>query len=343
MLVLRSQKRIGSNKGVGSSHLSTFVMRGPLKCCFFGDEKSGKPVKNLETLMTYQLMIGNYAYSSWSLRGWLLLHRFGLPHKTTLVDFGKASVAEQLPEAAPARTVPALITPEGALVWDSLAMAEELATLHPEAGFWPTDPKARAIARSLAAEMHSGFSYLRNECPMNVRKSYADYSPSEGVKADLARLEELWDFAFDNKKEEGPWLLGAYSAADAFYAPVAARVAGFGLPVSERAKSYVDAHLADGAFRRWRAIGVTSGPTLERYAQPYETQDWPGPKVLDAVAVDSGPALNEACPYSGKPVAHFLEMNGQVYGFCNAGCRDKTVADPEAWPAFMAMVEAHQG
>ena len=285
--------------------------------------------------MAYELFIGDYAYSSWSLRGWLLFDRFGIPVSTRRVDFNTGTVAEQLAPLAPARTVPTLRTPEGAVVSESLAIAEELATRHPEAGHWPTDPFARATARSLAAEMHCGFAALRSECPMNLRAAYAGFSPPRDVLADLARLEDIWAHARSVCAADGPWLCGAYSAADAFFAPVAARIAGYGLPVSGAARAYVAAHLADPAFRRWRAMGLVKGDDLPWYARDHARVPWPGPEPIPARAVDAGPGENETCPYSGKPVTHFLKAHGRVFGFCNAFCRDKTVADPEAWPAFM--------
>jgi glutathione S-transferase len=286
--------------------------------------------------MTYDLILGDRAYSSWSLRGWLLFENFGLACKSRFVDF-TGSVADQLADLAPARTVPTLRTPEGAIVSDSLAIAEELGVRHPNAGLWPADPRARATARSLAAEMHSGFGPLRQHCPMNLRCAYTGYTPPEDVTADLRRLEAIWDHARATCAPDGPWLCGAYSAADAFFAPVAARIAGYGLQVSDSARAYAAAHLADPAFRRWRAMGQIDGPDLPWYARDHTQTDWPGPKPLPARSVETGPAENATCPYSGKPVTHFLDLNGRVYGFCNAFCRDKTVADPAAWPTFMAL------
>lgn len=286
--------------------------------------------------MSYRLFIGDCAYSSWSLRGWLLLHRFGIPFDASLVDFTK-DVAEQLAGVAPARTVPTLVTPEGAIVWDSLAIAEEVASRHPDAGIWPADPLARATARTLAAEMHAGFGALRSECPMATRIAYEGCEASDAVRSDLARVETIWAHARAALRPEGPWLCGEYSAADAFFAPVAARIATYGLPVGPEARAYVDAHLADPAFRRFRAMGLVRGADLARYAKDYPRRPWPSPAPRLAHPAD-GPSVNDACPYSGKPVTHFLEMEGRVWGFCNAFCRDKTLADPEAWPAFMALV-----
>uniref|UniRef100_UPI00356A5905 glutathione S-transferase n=1 Tax=Shimia sp. TaxID=1954381 RepID=UPI00356A5905 len=274
--------------------------------------------------MTYSLLLGDYAYSSWSLRGWLLFEKFGLARQETMLDFSGRDVAEQLSAYPPARTVPTMITPEGAVVSDSLAIAEELATRFPEAGIWPAEPRARATARCLAAEMHSGFSALRNSCPMSLRQAYVDTRPSPEVLADLRRLEVIWEHALDSCAGAGPWLCGAYSAADAFFAPVAARIAGFDLPVGDRARAYVAAHLADPAFRRWRAMGLVQGATLPWYAQDHAKGDWPGPAPLAARAVDGTGAENDACPYSGRPVSHVLELGGRRFGFCNRFCRDKT-------------------
>jgi glutathione S-transferase len=291
--------------------------------------------------MTYELYIGEYAHSSWSLRGWLLFHRFGIPVSTTYVNFtDDAGVAGQLRDLYPARTVPALRTPEGAIVSESLAIAEELASRHPQAGMWPEDPAARATARTLAAEMATGFTALRAGCPMGLRTAYDWSEPSEEVRADLARIEEIWAAARARCAPEGPWLCGAYSAADAFFAPVAARIAGFSLPVGPDAQTYVAAHLADPAFRRWRAMGLVHGDTLPWYAQTHPEVPWPGAAPRPARATDRTDSVNSACPYSGKPVLSFLEMEGRVYGFCNPFCRDKTAADPEAWPAFMELVGA---
>jgi glutathione S-transferase len=287
--------------------------------------------------MTYDLILGDYAYSSWSLRGWLMFERFGLPRNTTMVDFKKGGVPEQMPGWTPAKTVPAMRTSEGAILGESLAIAEELASRHPEAGLWPKGAKPRAVARNLAAEMHAGFTALRGECPMNLRLAYTGVEPPEAVQADLRRLELIWDHARETCQPEGPWLCGDYSAADAFYAPVAARIAGYGLSVSPSAQAYVAAHLADPAFRRWRAMGLVHGETLNRYAKPHDLTDWPGPAPLPAKAVEAGTPENATCPYSGRPSTHLMQLGARIFGFCNAFCRDKTVADPEAWPEFMAL------
>jgi len=285
----------------------------------------------------YELAIGDRAYSSWSLRGWLLFHAFGLPVTTRQGRLYTDDFPRLMAEFAPARTAPALRLPDGLVIAESLAIAEELATRHPDAGHWPKAPRARAIARALAAEMHSGFSALRSHCPMNLRVSYQNCAPTHEVLADLARLEEIWAWARRECGSSTQWLCGDYSVADAFFAPIAARIAGYNLPVSPEAAAYVQAHLAHPSFRMWRAMALCDGADQPFYARSYPTRPWPGPEVIRAEALASGPALNEQCPYSGKAVTDFARIGAGVYGFCNPFCRDKTVADAEAWPKFMAI------
>ena len=287
--------------------------------------------------MTYDLVIGDRAYSSWSLRGWLLFDAFGLPVKLHTARLYTDELPTLLKQFHPGKTAPTMRTPDGIVVPETIAIAEELASRHPEAGIWPADPKARAVARVLAAEMHAGFGALRSHCPMNLRLSYEDCTPPQAVLDDLKRLEVIWGWARDQTGST-VWLAGDYSAADAFFAPVATRIATYNLPVSDRAMGYVQAHLAHPSFRRWRAMGLVDGADQEFYRRPYPLRPWPGPVPMAARAVEGTEAENAACPYSGKPVTHVLEMQGRRFGFCNAFCRDKTVADPEAWPAFMALI-----
>lgn len=288
-------------------------------------------------VMGYELVIGDRAYSSWSLRGWLLFDAFGVPVKLHTARLYTDELAVVLQGFHPARTAPTVRMPDGVVVPESLAIAEELASRQPEAGIWPADARARAVARVLAAEMHAGFGALRSHCPMNLRVSYTGCAPGEAVLADLARLEVIWAWARAETGGEGPWLCGAYSAADAFFAPVAGRIAGYNLPVGAAAAAYVAAHLAHPSFRRWRAMGLVDGADQEFYRRDYPGRPWPGPVPMAARPVAGVTAENAVCPYSGDPVTHVLEIAGRRIGFCNAFCRDKTVADPEAWPKFMQL------
>ena len=209
--------------------------------------------------MIYDLVIGDRAYSSWSLRGWLFFDAFGIPVKLHRARLYTDELPTLLKQFHPAKTAPTMRTPDGVVVPETIAIAEELASRHPEAGLWPADPKARAIARVLSAEMHAGFTALRSYCPMNLRVSYTDCSPPPEVIADLDRLQVIWSWARAQTGSSGPWLCGAYSAADAFFAPVATRIATYNLPMGADAMDYVHAHLSHPSFRRWRAMGLIDG------------------------------------------------------------------------------------
>ena len=227
--------------------------------------------------MPYDLVIGDRSYSSWSLRGWLLFDAFGIPVTTHPARLYTDELATVLRDYPPARTAPALRLPDGTVVMESLAIAEEMASRHPEAGHWPADPRARAVARSLAAEMHAGFGALRSQCPMNLRVAYAETPVDDALRADLDRLDVTWAWARETAGSEGPWLCGAYCAADAFFAPVATRIATYALPASERMAAYVEAHLAHPSFRRWREAGLAEGADQAFYRRPYPTRPWPNP------------------------------------------------------------------
>lgn len=227
--------------------------------------------------MTYTLAIGDRSYSSWSLRGWLMLAKFGLPVQVRQAHLYTPEFQALLDEFAPARRVPALRIEGLGVVWDTAAMAETLAERHPEHGLWPTDPAARAFGRALAAEMHSGFGALRDACPMNLRHAYRGFEPDAGVRADLERLELLWSRARSQFGADGPWLLGAYSLADVFFAPVASRIATYALPVGEAARRYVSMHLSDAVFRDWRATGLAEDFVQPGYELDLPHAPWPDP------------------------------------------------------------------
>jgi glutathione S-transferase len=288
--------------------------------------------------MAHKLFLGDRLYFTWSLAAWLMFENFGLSDQVkTTVFAADAAIGPALAEFPPARTVPTLITEEGAVVSDSLAIAEELASRYPNAGLWPTDPLARATARTLAAEMHSGFYALRGDWPMNLRLAYQAQTPPDAVAAELARLDLIWGAARARFASQGPWLCGAYSLADAIFAPMAARLACYDFPMSEVSRAYIAAHLADPGFRRWRAMGLAKETAIPEFDRNFARRPWPGPTPLPAKAVETGPSVNPLCPNSGKPNTHFMEVGGRIWGFCNPFCRDKTVIDPEAWPKFMAL------
>lgn len=227
--------------------------------------------------MSYDLYIGDRMYSSWSLRGWLMLEKFGLPCRLHMVGLYTGTMARELAPLAPARLVPVLRTPEGTVVGETLAMAETLAERHPEAGLWPADAAARATARWLCAEMATGFTALRGACPMQLQRQYRGFEPSEAVQADLDRLETLWAHARRVSGADDGWLFGAYSLADVFYTPVAARLIGYDLPVSAAARSYAMRLLSDPAVRSWRAQAQRVNYDPEPYACDLDAADWPIP------------------------------------------------------------------
>ncbi|MEL6451281.1 MAG: glutathione S-transferase [Pseudomonadota bacterium] len=224
--------------------------------------------------MTYDLYIGDRTFSSWSLRGWLMLEKFNLTHRVHMVGLYAGTMADDLAPLTPARLVPVLRLPDGTVVGETLAMAETLAEAHPEAQMWPAAPAARATARWLCAEMASGFTALRSACPMQLQHVNTGFDPSPPVRADLARIEALWAHAAQFKTD-GPWLFGRYSLADVFYAPVCARIIGYDLTVSEAARSYCTTTIMDPAFQQWRHDGqkVTYDPFP--YDLPLPKAPWP--------------------------------------------------------------------
>jgi glutathione S-transferase len=225
--------------------------------------------------MTYDLYIGDRTFSSWSLRGWLMLEKFNLPYRDHLVGLYDGTMADDLAPLAPATLVPALRTPDGTIVGESLAIAETLAERHPDAGLWPKDPAARATARWLSAAMASGFGALRGACPMQLEHVNAGCKPADAVLADLARIDQLWAHARTQTQTEGPWLFGEYCLADAFYAPVAARIVGYDLPISETGQRYCDTTINDPAFKAWRAEGLKTTYDPFPYDMGVPTRPWP--------------------------------------------------------------------
>lgn len=224
--------------------------------------------------MTYELFIGDRLFSSWSLRGWLMLEAFGLSSTVRMTDLYGTDFQEDLAALHPARLVPVLRLPDGTVVGESLAIAETLAERHPDAGHWPADPALRARARWICAEMASGFLDLRAACPMQLSHVNTGFSAPPEVEADVARIETLWAAA-RALAPGGDWLLGSYSLADVFYTPVAARIIGYSLSVSPDARAYCEKVLSIEPVRRWRAQGleITYDPFPYRSYPPLG--DWP--------------------------------------------------------------------
>lgn len=201
-----------------------------------------------------QLVIGNKNFSSWSLRPWLLLKQAGLPFREIPVRLRQADTKAQILAHSPSGKVPALI--DGDLtVWDSLAICEylaEKASLN-HVDLWPADPKARAEARSVSAEMHSGFAALRQQMSMEVAASRPGEGQTPEVLADIARIAALWTSSRERFAAAGPFLFGDFSVADAMYAPVAFRFHTYGVELPPLAAAYRDTLLALPAMREWAA------------------------------------------------------------------------------------------
>lgn len=226
--------------------------------------------------MTYDLYIGDRLFSSWSLRGWLMFEKFAVPCNTHMVGLYAGTMAQDMAALAPARLVPAMRTPDGTVISESLAIAETLAERHPKAGFWPTEAGARATARWLCAEMTTGFGALRDACPMQLSYVHRGFAPAKPVVDDLVRIEALWNHARATSNSESGWLFGRYCLADVFYTPVAARIVGYDLPVSDASRAYCDALLDDSAVRAWRAEALKTAYDPFPYALDLPNTPWPG-------------------------------------------------------------------
>ncbi|ALG70147.1 glutathione S-transferase [Azospirillum thiophilum] len=200
------------------------------------------------------LVMGNKAYSSWSLRPWLAMKQAGLPFAETVIPLRQPDTAARIAAHSPSGRVPCLL--DGDLVlWDSLAICEYVAELAPGAGLWPADRAARAVARAVSAEMHSGFVSLRTTMSMDLRRDRKGEGMTEATAADIARIEALWADARTRfgGPAGGPFLFGAFTIADAMFAPVVTRLETYGVAVSPETRAYMDAVLALPAMREWTA------------------------------------------------------------------------------------------
>jgi glutathione S-transferase len=212
----------------------------------------------------YRLILGSRNYSSWSMRGWLTLRLSGLPFETEDLPAGTPEFPDAVAVYPPARLVPILIA-GSATIWDSLAIAETDAERAHDVSMWPMDPGDRAVARSLCAEMHAGFPALREHMPMNIRAHTQGKGLGPGVQDDIDRVVELWRFAGRQATSEGPFLLGAYSLADVFHAPLAMRLRTYGVSLPDFAAAYIDALVAQPHVAEWVAMALDEEITLPQY------------------------------------------------------------------------------
>jgi glutathione S-transferase len=206
------------------------------------------------------LTIGNKNYSSWSLRPWILLKHLGLEFTERLMPLDTPEFARDVGAVSPTRRVPVL-EHDGLRVWDSLAICEYACEIAGRG--WPRDRAARAVARSVSAEMHSGFSILRSQWPMNARAEDRRTPASPERAADIARIEQIWSDCRQRFGAAGPWLFGEYSVADAMYAPVVLRFRTYGAPLREPSSAYVATVLADAHMREWLAAARAESWIIE--------------------------------------------------------------------------------
>jgi glutathione S-transferase len=208
----------------------------------------------------FTLYIGNRNYSSWSLRGWLMVKASGITFEEILIRLRQPNTKAEVLRHSPSGRVPALVHGEVS-VWESLAIGEYLAELFPDANLWPGDRAARAVARSVSTEMHAGFTALRTHFPMNVRSSFANRASTPDVQADIDRITAIWHDCRSRFGQDGPFLFGAaFSNADAMYAPVVSRFRTYKVDLDAEAQAYCDA--------------VWSWPPMQEWAAAAKNEPW---------------------------------------------------------------------
>ena len=221
-----------------------------------------------------QLHIGNKNYSSWSMRPWVLMRQAGIAFEEVMVRFDGFSPQSQFKQRvgtlSPAGKVPILVD-DGLVVWDTLAIAEYVAERFPEHQLWPHERAARARARSVCAEMHSGFSALRSACPMNIEARLPEIGglvlrDQSGVRSDLERITQMWSSLL--REHGGPMLFGAFSVADAYYAPVVMRLRTYELPVPEDVAAYMQRVVELPGVQAWIADALREQDFLD-FEEPY--------------------------------------------------------------------------
>ena len=219
--------------------------------------------------MSLTLVIGNKNYSSWSLRPWIAMKVAGIPFEEIQIPLYEPGSRERMLEYSPAGKVPILIDGDEH-VWESLAILEHLAERFPEARLWPSDRRARSHARAIASEMHGGFQPLRQNCTMNLWLPVKARPQPPEVLANVARIEQMWADCRARFGQGGPFLFGAFGAADAMYAPVVARFNTYGLPVSAKTRAYMDAVMGLPTWREWYDAAMQ-----ETWIMQHNEPDWP--------------------------------------------------------------------
>jgi glutathione S-transferase len=216
--------------------------------------------------MTLKLVIGNKNYSSWSMRPWIAMRASNIAFDEVLIPLYTDDKADKQRILGFTRSgkVPALIDGD-ITVWDSLSIIEYAAERFPEARLWPEDRVLRAHARSISAEMHSGFLPLRNECGMNLHRPIRAVALSADARANVARIEQIWIECRERHSRLGPFLFGKFSAADAMFAPVVHRFRTYAIEVAPQAQAYMDTMMVQPAFAEWTKAGLAETLLIERF------------------------------------------------------------------------------
>jgi glutathione S-transferase len=215
--------------------------------------------------MTLKLVIGNKNYSSWSMRPWLALRANNIAFEEVFLPPSTGEADKQrILDVTPSGKVPALVDGD-MTVWDSLAIIEYAAERFPEARLWPEDRAARAHARSISAEMHSGFVALRSECGMNLHRPVGAIALSADARANIARIQEIWIECRARYGKSGPFLFGAFSGADAMFAPVVHRFRTFAIELAPVAADYMQTMMALPAFQEWTKAGLAETIVIEKF------------------------------------------------------------------------------
>jgi glutathione S-transferase len=211
--------------------------------------------------MSAKLIIGNKNYSSWSLRAWFLLTEAGIDFEEERIALDTESFASKIARYTPSGRVPVLIL-DGQPIWDTMAIAETVAERWPEKHLWPANAAVRAHARSISAEMHGGFMFLREAMPMNCRAMGRKVPLPDSLTAEIDRIIEIWSDC--HRRYDGEWLFGDFSVADAMYAPVVLRFRTYGMNLPQSANAYPDRLLRSVAIQEWLAAAESEVEVIER-------------------------------------------------------------------------------